>query len=184
MTGHPDNDTTSSIMRSDPSRLVRLLEMNPEHQWRPEEFAAVLEHQLSAPMNVEWDSLDPELAQKLRMLSEADGLLLRSFADLLYHPHPPVELLRLTKDFAKANRHLRGSYLPTEVATVLYYASIVSALVRCRERITQLSDSALLEGIDWVLAQPWVSERLKDLFREGKAGLKPTRGKAPDPAKI
>lgn len=165
-------DTSSDLMRCGPSRLVRLLEMKAEHHWRPEEFGTVLEHQLSAPIQVDLGGLDSELVPKLKTLSEAEGLLLRSFADLLYHRCPPVELLRLTKEFAKANRHLRGSHLPGEVAAVLYYASIVVALVRRGERITGLTDAAIVEGIDWALAQPWVSERLKELFREGKAKIK------------
>lgn len=163
----------SELMRCSPTRLVELLDMKTEmeHHWRPEEFGAVLEHQLSAPVQMDLGGLGPELAPKIKALSEAEGLLLRSFADLLYHPHPPVELLRLTKDFAKANRHLSASHLPVQVATVLYYASIVAALVRCGERITRMSDGALKEGIGWVLGQRWVGDRLKELFREGRTRL-------------
>jgi len=44
----------------------------------------------------------------------------------------PLELLRLTQEFGKLNRQAAASELPVAVATVLYYASIATALVRCQ----------------------------------------------------
>ena len=75
-------------------------------------------------------AMEQRLAARLRLAAESQGLLLKSFGDLLHHPNPPLELLRLTKDFAKACRLSRSGPLPREIATLLYFASIIVAWVR------------------------------------------------------
>ena len=99
------------------------------------------------------------------------GLTLKSFGDLLAHPHPPVELLKVTKDFAKACRLSPRGALPKEIATVLYFASIAAAMVRCRRRITGLSDADLADGLRWTLARPWLDAPTRSLIEEGLALL-------------
>ena len=79
-------------------------------------------------------------------MSEAQGLLLKSFADLFHHPAPVIELLELAKDFAKANMDHPESGLPGEIAATLYYTSIAAALVRLDARISQLADADLQRG--------------------------------------
>ena len=71
--------------------------------WRADELAAIFKHQISTPMLVDLGSFDPRTANKLKIVSEGHSLLLKSFSDLFHHPAPPVELLELVKDFAKAN---------------------------------------------------------------------------------
>jgi hypothetical protein len=90
----------------------------------------------------------------------------QTFRDLFQHQKPSLGLLREVKDFGKAQRNNPESSLPQEIATLLYHLSIVVALVRCRERITTLSDKQIREGIDWALAEPWVDERTRALFHE------------------
>jgi hypothetical protein len=152
----PHHDLT----HSDPKSLAELLRVGggADPLWRPEELAAVLRHQLAAP--VEFDPPDPATAKRKPAVA--------NFLELFEHPHPPLELLLRTKDFAKANRGRLEGLLPQEVATVLYYASIVVARLRLGERLSDLDDQTVRKGIDWALAQPWVDGPVRRLFTEGR----------------
>ena len=164
-------ESTRGSLSREPERWGRLLELESQRLWQAEEFGAILEHQLTSPIHLDPVGADPELVPRLRTLTEAEGWRLRSFNDLFRHPHPPVELLALVKDYAKANRHHPRSHLPPEIAAVIYYLSIVVARRRCQERITQLGDVELRRGVDWVLALPWVDVGIKSPFREARACL-------------
>ncbi|MGD0261848.1 MAG: hypothetical protein ABSD29_18930 [Verrucomicrobiota bacterium] len=134
--------------------------------WRPDELAAIFRHQMSAPMLVDLGTFDPRTATRLRTRSEAQGLLLRSFADLFHHPTPLIELLELVKDFAKANLDHPESGLPDEIAAALYYTSIAAALVRLDARISQLPDADLQRGLRWTMEQAWLDETTRELLAE------------------
>jgi hypothetical protein len=136
-----------------------------EPLWRAEELAAVLRHQLSAPVDFEphGGSREPHRGHA----RTKPGIAVANFQELFHHPNPPVELLLLTKEFAKASRVQLESLLPQEVATVLYYASIVVARTRLGKRISGLDDKTTRKGVEWVVAQPWVDERTRGLFQEG-----------------
>jgi hypothetical protein len=75
----------------------------------------------------------------------------------------------LTKDFAKACRISADSPIPREIATVLYFASIAVARLRCGRRITELTDTAVRKGLDWALGQPWLDEATRRLLEEGRS---------------
>jgi hypothetical protein len=162
-----------------PRSLAGLLNSSSESErlWRPEELAAIFRHQLSAPVLLDLGGFDATLALRLRNLSEAQGLLLKSFSELFRHPDPPLELLVLTKDFAKANMNQPESTLPGEVATALYYASIASALVRLGARISTLKDPDLHRGFGWTMEQGWIDEGTRGLLADARAALTSGAGK-------
>ena len=167
-----------AVYDTDRAQLAGLFDPAPdaERLWRDEELGAILKHQLTAPLQVDLINLERGLAIKVRTLAESQGLTLKSFGDLLAHPNPPVELLKITKDFAKACRLSPHSPVPREVASVLYFASIAAALVRCRRRISGLSNDALAEGLHWVLARPWLDVPTRELVEEGLELLKTHNG--------
>lgn len=142
-------------------------------------LAAVFRHQLSAPVEFDLGMVDEMLAGKLRTLCAARGLLLRSLEDLFFHPNPPVELLELAKQFAKACHEHPESPLPPDVATALYLTSIVVALVRCGRRITTLDDASLRSGIEWLISRNWIDDRLRELLREGSRTIGASTGSSP-----
>lgn len=161
-----DFDSSAAIFKSRAKKLAALMATGEERArlWRPDELAAIFRHQMSAPMLVDLGTFDPRTATRLRTLSEAQGLLLKSFADLFHHSAPPVELLELVKDFAKANLDHPESALPSEIATALYYTSIAAALVRLEVRISKLPDADLRQGLRWTMEQAWLEEKTKELL--------------------
>ncbi len=163
MSTHPKD-----VFDTDRKQLATLLDLSPdaERLWGDDELAAILRHQLSAPMQVDLVNLGRGLAVKVRSLADSLGLTLKSFGDLLAHPNPPVELLKITKDFAKACRLSPRSPVPREIASVLYFTSIAAALVRCRRRITGLTNEALSEGFRWVLTRTWLDVPTRTLTEE------------------
>jgi hypothetical protein len=162
-----------SIQDAPLGQLASLLEQGTpaERIWEAEELGAILRHQMSAPLRVDLVSLERGQAAKVRVLAESQGLILKSFGDLLAHRHPPLELLVMAKDFAKASRISPESAIPREVASVLYFASIVAAMTRCRVRISRLKNRELRAGIRWALAQAWLDEPTRALFQEGLGSL-------------
>src|SRR5208282_5592011 len=119
-------NSAGTLFKSPPKSLAAFLAAGAERArlWRPEELSAIFRHQMSSPILVDLSGIDPATSARLKLLSGAQSLLLKSFSDLFQHAVPPLELLSLTKDFAKANMDQPASSLPQEVAAVLYYASI------------------------------------------------------------
>jgi hypothetical protein len=136
--------------------------------WRPDELAAIFRHQLDAPLAFDFDSLEAGLGSKVEDVAEGEGRPIRTFRDLLYHQHPPVELLDLTKRFAKSCAGRPGAALPEEIARVLYALSIVVGMTRCGQRITELDDRQLREQLDWAVSQPWLDDAARGLLAEGR----------------
>jgi hypothetical protein len=102
-----------------------------------------------------------------------DGIL--TFADLFHHPSPPLDLLAAAKDYAKLCFYARHSPLLPEVALLVYYASIASALVRLAARISTLTDEELRTGWNEALRQPWLDPRTRQLFTDALATLRAGR---------
>ncbi len=161
-------DSSGTLFKSPPKSLAAFLAAGEERArlWEPEELGAVFRHQMSAPILVDLGGMDPAAAARLKTLGDAQGLLLKSFLDLFSHPVPPIELLMLTKDFAKGNMEHPGSALPNEVAAVLYYASIAAALARLGRRISRLGDAELKRGLEWARGRPWVETQIARLLDE------------------
>jgi hypothetical protein len=160
---------------SDPQSLTQMMNVDTgdEKLWAPEELGAILEHQLSAPLECDLSRLDSALARRLEELNSAADAPLRSFADLLHHPSPPLELLELTKQFAKTCRKHPHGPLPDEIATVLYFLSIVVAMIRCNCRITKMDDRSLAFSLNWALRQPWLDGPTRGILQQGVRALGP-----------
>src|SRR5271166_6037286 len=136
------SDSVSQVLKASPNKLANAMTLgsSPARVWLPDELGAVFRHQMAAPVSVDLAALSPNLSGQIRLLTEAAGLLLKSFRDLFQHPQPPLELLELVKEFAKMHRDQAESVIPNEVATVLYYLSIAAAFVHRGKRITSLTD--------------------------------------------
>jgi len=163
-------DSTTGVFRSDPDHLEQLFVLALEHHpdYRPEELGSILQHQLCTLVEFDLSSLDAgsrRLLQAAAACGEGGGI--RTFRDLFTHPSPPIHLLHLTKNFAKSHLKHPESPLPPEIATVLYYSSIVTAWVRLDRRISELTAADLERGLAQVLAEPWLDPDLRHLLAEG-----------------
>ena len=137
---------------------------------RPE-LGAVFRHHIQSPLEAGSAAGAPAETPAPPGLAATPGPLVRNWRDLLTHPQPPVELLKLAKDSAKRHRHHARSPVPAEISTALYYASIAAALVRRDTRISRLGDEDLAEGFAWVAGQPWVETDIAALCRDGTRWL-------------
>jgi hypothetical protein len=135
--------------------------------WQPEELEAMLQHQLSAPLEIDISFLGREATCRLDVLRSAAVPPIETFHELFHHRAPPVELLELTKEFAKACRTRSDRLLPSEIAAIVYVLSIVVARTRCGQRISKLEDDALRHSLEWALEQPWVDPSTRALLGEG-----------------
>lgn len=140
--------------------LVNLMdETTSSHSaWRDGDYGAILLHQLNAAVVSDLTQLFPDV--------HLDQLYDRSFRDLLLHPDPPIEALRLVKEFAKQLNHRAQLAYPQDVATVLYFASIAAAELRTGTVITELPRPEVLSGYRWAAHRPWISADIKGLFDE------------------
>ncbi len=161
-------DPAGNLDKSPPKSLAAFLSEGEEHArlWRPEELGAIFRHQMAAPVVVDLGGVDAAVAARLRNLTSAQNLLLTSFRDLFLHPVPPLELLALTKDFAKGNMDQPDSAIPNDVAAVVYYLTIAAGLVRLNQRISRLGDAELKRGLEGARGKAWVEAPLKDLLGE------------------
>jgi len=173
------------VHNSDPQSLTQMMSLDAgdEKLWSPEELGAILEHQLSAPLECDLGRLDSGLARRLREVNSAahpEGTRpLKSFRDLLSHPSPPLKLLELTKQFAKACRNNPHGPLPDEIATVLYFSSIAVAMTRCGQRITKMDDRSLEFSLNWALRQPWLDEASRGILQEGRNAISSPEPESP-----
>lgn len=165
---------TSSVYKADTAKLAQLIASvnGKEGCWGPEELGDVLRHQLAAPLEVGGVST---VAQMVSISPEDERAIseIKNLADLFGHPRPPLALLELAKEFAKSNRECPHGPLPSEVAAVIYFAAIVTALLRCGKRITSLDDKSILAGLDWAVGQQWIGVQMRELFAEGRRLLAP-----------
>jgi hypothetical protein len=161
-----DFDSSAALTKGRARELAALIHTGDESSplWGANELAALFRHQMSAPMLMDLGSFDPRTAEQLKTIAAAQGLLLSSFADLFNHAAPPLPLLQMVKDFAKANMDHPESGLPREIATALYYSSIAAALLRLDARISQLPDADLQRGLRKVHEQKWLDAQTKALL--------------------
>ena len=152
-----------------PARLAEMMTLDPTppRLWSPEELGIILRHQLAVPLEFDLGDLSKDSAT----IAGPRPMLSTTFNDLLHHRKPLLSMLQRVKRFAKACKSDPKGPLPEEVATVLYYAAVVAALLHCRQRITTLTDAALRQGVEWVLAQPWVDDLTRSLFRDALSRL-------------
>src|SRR4051812_49312419 len=120
------------MYQTHPRSLATLLDVGGRDPnfWMPEELKDVLRHQLQAPLLFDLKTVDREVRAAADGPASLPGWKRptperapevappASFGDLLQHPRPPLELLRLTKEFAKASDSRSDNPLPPEVATV------------------------------------------------------------------
>ena len=164
-------DSIHEIGRTDSFILARLLALGRDggETWTDADLEAMTTHLLERPLVEEVSGDDPRSASTIRGHCESVEPVIRTFSDLFAHPSPPLELLKLVKDFAKSSRvsataegrTASGVSLPKPVSAVLYHVAIAAAQKHHAVRITRLDEGSCRDALEWVVAQSWVPADLK-----------------------
>jgi len=149
-----------------PDVLAELLSLgnSTSISWTPADLGAIWRHQMSAPLLFDLGDLTPKARDTISGVTASSNFPLHSFADLLNHPSPPIELLLFTKEFAKSVRAGDDAAFAAGPATVLYFSAIALGLLRANRRITEMDSAALEKGLRWCAAQPWLDAYTRSLF--------------------
>ena len=150
---------------SDAPQLAKMFSIDPAapEVLTDDELASVLRHQLDTPVEIDLDE-----AKASEGAAPAGRI---TFGELLRSTRPPLDLLERVRHFAKACKSRPNGPLPREVATALYFASIVKAMLACGARTSALSTEDLTAGVRWTLAQPWLPGEMRALLEEGRSRL-------------
>jgi hypothetical protein len=141
--------------------LLALAEGGGEAGWSDDELASIWRHQLTAPLAFDLGELSADAGAAA--IGLCAPLAINGLADLVAHPSPPLELLRMLKDFARSKRTGGQALFPSAVAVSLYYAAIALALVRLDCRLSRMEDSSLRAGLEWMRQQAWLDGPTRDL---------------------
>jgi hypothetical protein len=142
--------------------LAQLLRRDtPKADWSGQDFAAILQHQLDAPIDLDLKAAGLSSSQ---MPSSTPAI--RTFRDLFNHPQPVLPLIEMVKQFAKQSIDSASGVLPIDIARILYYGAIFLARVHHKRRITSLDETGIRAGAEWALQQKWLDAKLADLFRK------------------
>lgn len=104
----------------------------------------------------------PRRPEAIELMAIAASPPIRTLGEVLHHPHPPIDLLRELKAYARAA--MRGGSMPPDAMLLVYYGTIAQALVRWNQRITTLSGAALLAGFRWAMDQVWADRPSRRLI--------------------
>ena len=133
----------ADINQTNPLSLAHIAEMDGVwHEWTDDELDVMLLHQLGSEIQLDPKFVSGDVARKLMGLAAQGTPVPNRYCDLFRHPTPPIELLEYAKQVAKSARHHPDSP-HQKISTVIYYSTIVVALMRCGRRITGLDDGAL-----------------------------------------
>jgi hypothetical protein len=148
----------SKTISDDTTNWFRLLSLAGESdsEWLPEDLANLWRHKIRASLQMELTETLPE-----KSMGKFDPSWPGTFEELVKHPSPPLELLKLVKNMAKARRVQVG--FPSDMATALYHAAIAVALARHGVRITELDDAALSSGFQWTIRLPWLDQSTRQI---------------------
>ena len=167
--------TKTDLSNSQLGELAKLmrLESNLQENWSAEELREIFCHQLAAPLTFDLTAIDKNVSDSIRTLNSKGADVPKTFGELLAHSSPPLELLNLTKQFAKKCGQDFESGLPKDVAAVLYLAAVSSALLHCGEHITDSDRESLKAKVEWALSQRWVDDSILFLFEQTYDLLQP-----------
>ncbi|MBI1371342.1 MAG: hypothetical protein GC159_01080 [Phycisphaera sp.] len=103
--------------------------------------------------------------QHVAILANQASPPIKTFADLVRHSKPPLHLLDLAKNFAKAAFHTSTS-IPAASSLMLYYLVICVAFLRYDKKITSLAEEQLRENIVDRLSEPWIDAGTQQILTQ------------------
>jgi hypothetical protein len=137
----------------DSPKLARMLAVDDFANWTGDDAAAILRHQLAAPLLPDLLLVPGAEESRLRTLVQEHPNA-ATFLGQLTSSQPSIDLLQAIKFFARHVHDDPANPLHGPPADILYFAAIAAAFLHVNQRITTLSDAELRIGIDWSLRQP------------------------------
>src|SRR5205814_2229651 len=98
--GTPTADDPTGTRAGAPPDLIDPSQ-RPASEWLPEELAAILRHQLNAPLYVDLAALVPDVLRQLKSAGTTAEQLGQRFGELLLSPNPPIELLQAVRQMSR-----------------------------------------------------------------------------------
>jgi len=168
------SDYSQTIFMSGPASLARVLALDQPATdlWQQEETRAMWQNQLRAPLEADLNTVNSSNASALRGTAKAAGFEGDTFEQLLHSSHPPLALLKLTKDFAKQTLDEAEDAQLKEIAAALYYTSYAAGIMRCAKRIGGMSSHDLKGGFEWAISRRWLDDKTKALISEARGSLR------------
>jgi hypothetical protein len=163
----------ADLEQTSPLVLAKMLQVDVDRDalWPPADLGALFQHLCSLPLAQACESLDGNYtAPPASFLAGKD---VRTVGELLSHPQAPLEALAELKRLARNSARREASDVPSEIATLLYFASNAAALVHHGQRITKSGDEVLRYGFGLVRDRPWLDERMRSLLDAALVKLAP-----------
>ena len=159
-------DSEQTIFMKKPEGLTRILSIDEDVKelWQAQEIEAMWRHQLAAPIGIDLETVISVTGTELRKSPHFEAFRQKTFADLFRDPSPPLEVLKLTKEFTKQTLRDCEEGQLRELASALYYASYAAALIYHGQCIGSMSENELRPGFNWALRQGWIDEQTKKLI--------------------
>jgi hypothetical protein len=151
----------------DDEEMVRLLtdpSATGERLWQESDLAGLLSHQLTSVVWVDMAEVGPAHALRAQELCTRLSPPAVTLNDLLHHPKPDPELLRLVSVLAKTRYHSPAPELPRVLALFLHSAAVLVGRYRCETRIAEHTDAELIENAERLAGVRWVDARTKGLL--------------------
>jgi hypothetical protein len=133
----------------------------------PKWLSSVWQHQLDARIADDVAEMSPHAVIIAEHQGTAADPVIVTYRDLFWHPSPPIELLKLVKEFAKREAVLPEDGLPQGIASCLYHLSILRATTQLGTPISSLSSNQLGRAIKTLSSQAWLDARTIELLAEG-----------------
>ena len=99
---------------------------------------------------------------------DSDVLMGKSLSQVLLNPQPDLDLLRTIKDCSKTLSQTLDSETDTALATTVYFATLASALVFYKQKISQHSHRKLDESFALLVEKAWMAQELAELFSQAR----------------
>ncbi len=166
-----ESESSQAVFKSSAAQLAKIMNLDETTPdvWNDQDLAAMVRHQMEAPLHFDLTSFELKgrrAEARTETLTSAAKARIESFQDLLFHPEPPLETLRLSKDFFKARtKALKKDSPEWQMAYLFYLLSILAAGSRAPQ-LSNLTPGDLRKATKWALDQKWVDERTKRLLSQ------------------
>jgi hypothetical protein len=169
-------DASTALRQTNPKGLSKLLALEaPEYSdWSEHDLPAMLRHQFAAPLEFDLGSMelkDRAARNRDETLTAAVNSRIRSFRDLLFHSKPPLDLLKLSKEFFKSRTAACKKDSPDWKLAYLFYLLCLLMAREHSSELSSLSTKDLLKGTKWALGQSWVDQNTQQLILAARERL-------------